>query len=185
VPGRRSSQLPTPNSQLPTPNCQLPTPNCRLPTLHSSGAAHAWLALRVYQDLGEIIRLPARTPQTLLEYLAALADEEDLAAAETAAERVLNALREAMLGRVPFPPYPEDGLPLAESLALIRQALAESQALEMDYYTAGRDVLTHRVVEPYRLEQRGQVRYLVGFCHRAQAERVFRLDRIYSIVKVP
>jgi proteasome accessory factor C len=135
--------------------------------------------LKVYQGLGEIIRLPARTPQTLLEYLAALADEEDLAAAETAAEGVLNALREAIVGRAPFPPYPEDGLPVAESLALIRQAL------EMDYYTAGRDVLTHRVVEPYRLEQRGQVRYLVGFCRRAQAERVFRLDRICSIVKVP
>jgi hypothetical protein len=168
-----------------TPNSLLPTPYSRLPTLRSSGAAHAWLALRVYQGLGEIIRLPARTPQTLLEYLAALADEEDLAAAETAAEGVLNALREAMIGRVPFPPYPEDGLPLAESLALIRQALAGGQALEMDYYTAGRDVVTHRIVEPYRLEERHGVHYLVGFCHRAQAERVFRLDRIRAIAPVP
>jgi hypothetical protein len=91
-----------------------------------------------------------------------------------------------MIGRVPFPPYPEDGLPLAESLALIRQALAAGQALEMDYYTAGRDVITHRVVEPYRLEWRGPGRgagehggrgemehsipYLVGFCHHTQSE---------------
>jgi hypothetical protein len=168
-----------------TPNSLLPTPYSRLPSLRSSGAAHVWLALRVYQGLGEIIRLPARTPQTLLEYLAALADEDDLAAAETAAERVLNALREAMIGRVSFPPYPEDGLPLAESLALIRQALAGGQALEMDYYTAGRDVITHRIVEPYRLEERHGVHYLVGFCHRAQAERVFRLDRIRAIARVP
>lgn len=120
----------------------------------------------------------------MLEYLAALADEEDLAAAETAAEGVLNVLREAMIGRVPFPPYPEDGLPVVESLALIRQALAEGQALEMDYYTAGRDVITHRVVEPYRLEERLGAHYLVGFCHRAQAERVFRLDRIHRITLV-
>ena len=82
------------------------------------------------------------------------------------------------MGSAPFPPWPEDGLPVEEGLALIKQALAEGQALEMDYYTAGRDTLTHRVVEPYRLEQRDQVHYLVGFCRRAQAERVFRLDRI-------
>ncbi len=97
-----------------------------------------------------------------------------------------------MVGRIPFPPWPEEGLPVEESLALIRQALAEGQALEMDYYTAGRDVLTHRVVEPYRLEKRGapsassgqSVYYLVGFCRRAQAERVFRLDRIHHIAIV-
>jgi proteasome accessory factor C len=76
-------------------------------------------------------------------------------------------------------------LPVEESLAVIQEALAEGQALEMDYYTAGRDELTHRLVEPYRLEQRGDVHYLVGFCHRAQAERVFRVDRIRSIVKAP
>ena len=71
-------------------------------------------------------------------------------------------------------------------------------ALEMDYYTAGRDELTHRVVEPYRLEQRGGpsagfgvsaqpngsgegVHYLAGFCRRAQAAQVFRIDRIQHI----
>jgi proteasome accessory factor C len=141
--------------------------------------------LKVYQGLGQFIRLPAHTPQALLDHLASQAGPDALAVAETAAEATLAALQEAIVGRAAFPPWPEDGLPVAESLALIRQALAEGQALEMDYYTAGRDVLTQRVVEPYRLEQRGQVRYLVGFCHRAQAERVFRLDRIYSIVKVP
>jgi hypothetical protein len=154
-------------------------------SLSLSGAAHAWLALKVYQGLGQFIRLPAHTPQALLEGLAAQAGPEDLAAAETAADVALAALQEAIVGRAAFPPWPEGGLPVEESLAVIRQALAEGQALEMDYYTAGRDVLTHRVVEPYRLEERHDTYYLVGFCRRAQAERVFRLDRIYSIVKVP
>jgi hypothetical protein len=168
LPGRAGSLLPTPNH---------------------SGAAHAWLALKVYQGLGRFIRLPARTPQALLDSLASLADPDNpsagsgqaLAAAETAAEAALAALGDAMDGRAAFPPWPEAGLPVEESLASIEQALAEGKLLAMDYYTAGRDALTHRVVEPYRLEQRGDVHYLVGFCRRAQAERVFRLDRIRHI----
>jgi hypothetical protein len=193
-----------------------PTSYSLLPTPGPSGAAHAWLALKVYQGLGRFIRLPARTPQALLEHLAALADPsgQALAAAETAAEAVLAALQDVMDGRATFPPWPEAGLPVEESLALIEEALANGQALEMDYYTAGRDALTHRVVEPYRLEWRGRSRgareqgckgaggqggegakesnvaegqgipYLVGFCHRAQSERVFRLDRIRRIAIV-
>jgi hypothetical protein len=160
--------------------------------LGRSGAAHAWLALRVYQGLGELVRLPARTPQALLEHLAALADPADpstgsgraLSAAETAAQATLDALQEVVDGYSPFPSWPDTGLPVEESLAVIEGALAEGRAVEMEYYTAGRDTLTHRVVEPYRLEWRGDVGYLVGFCHRAQSERTFRLDRISSIVKV-
>jgi len=163
-----------------TPYSLLPTPYSLLPTPGPSGAAHIWLALKVYQGLGQYVRLPARTPQALLEHLAQ-ADPDALAAAETAAEAVLAAIQDAVAGRAPFPPWPEDGLPVEESLAVIQAALAEGRALEMDYYTAGRDVLTHRVVEPYRLEQRGEVPYLVGFCRLAQAERVFRVDRIRRI----
>jgi len=51
----------------------------------------------------------------------------------------------------------------------------------MSYYTAGRNELTHRVVEPLRVERRGKALYLIAFCHRAQAERIFRLDRIRAI----
>ncbi|MFC1975318.1 WYL domain-containing protein [Chloroflexota bacterium] len=46
-------------------------------------------------------------------------------------------------------------------------------------------ITPHRQVEPYRLEWRSDTPYLVGFCHLAQAERVFRVDRIYAVVKVP
>jgi len=61
--------------------------------------------------------------------------------------------------------------------------------LELAYYTAGRDETTRRIVEPYRIERRctsyGEELYLVGFCRRAQAERVFRLDRIRELALVP
>ena len=59
--------------------------------------------------------------------------------------------------------------------------LAGGFALEMEYYTAGRDVVTHRTVEPYRIEYRKDVPYLIAYCHLAERERVFRVDRIRQI----
>lgn len=62
--------------------------------------------------------------------------------------------------------------------AAVEQAVAERRALEIDYYSYGRDARTTRVVEPYRLRSdRGQW-YLFARCRLAEADRVFRLDRI-------
>lgn len=157
--------------------------------LGSGGAALLWLAARVYCDLGDVLPLPARLPSDLLQHLAAQLAPDALSAAEASAQRVRTALQDALSGRLAFPALSRPTVDVAESLALIEDALAEGQALEICYYTAGRDEVTHRLVEPYRLERRctrrGDELYLVAFCHRAQAERVFRLDRICSIVKVP
>jgi len=65
-------------------------------------------------------------------------------------------------GGVELVAWVEPGLPVEETLAVIEQAL------EMSYYTAGQQELTHRVVEPLRLEYRRDIPYLVAFCHRAQ-----------------
>lgn len=143
--------------------------------------AHLWLALQVYRQLGQYLRLPVRIPQAVLDSVAALLSPTDIAAADTAAGQVMAALQDSLQGRDPFPPWPEEGLPLAESLPVIEAALAGGRLLEISYYTAGRAEVTRRMVEPYRLEWRGDVPYLVAFCHRVQAERVFRVDRIREI----
>lgn len=159
------------------------------PALGRGGAAHLWLAAQVYRALGDLIDLPTRLPHDLVQHLAALAETESgpltLGAAQAACHRTIEALQDAIQGRAAFPAWVETTLPVAESVALIERALAEGYALEMDYYTAGRDVLTHRVVEPHRLEYRGDVAYLLGFCQRAQAERVFRVDRIQALTLKP
>jgi len=140
-----------------------------------------WLALKVYQGLGQHIPLPARIPQAVLDQVAAAAGPETLAAADIAAEQTLAALGQALDGYTAFPPWPEAGLPIEASLPIIEQALAAGQNLELLYYTAGTGRLARRVVEPYRVEWRANTAYLIGFCHRAEAERVFRLDRIREI----
>lgn len=154
-------------------------------SLGRGGAAHLWLAAKVYRALGQLIDLPAHLPHELLELLAALAEPGSLTAADVAFERTIEALQNAIIGRAAFPVWTEVELPVEESVALIEEALAQGHALEMDYYSAGREVLTHRVVEPQRLEYRGETVYLIGFCRRAQAERVFRVDRIRTLELVP
>jgi len=61
---------------------------------------------------------------------------------------------------------------------LIEEALTRREALEIVYWTEGRGRRTQRVVEPRRLEWRGEVPYLIAYCRLRQEERVFRVDRI-------
>lgn len=69
----------------------------------------------------------------------------------------------------------------AETLRALRAALDSRQAVRIDYYAYGRDERTNRVVEPYQLFAEGGQWYLRGWCRLAQAERLFRVDRIQSV----
>ena len=63
----------------------------------------------------------------------------------------------------------------------MRAALEAGRALRIRYYTAGRDDVTRRTVDPMRLllvEGRG---YLEAWCRRAGAVRLFRLDRVDDV----
>jgi predicted DNA-binding transcriptional regulator YafY len=44
--------------------------------------------------------------------------------------------------------------------------------------------VTQRHVDPLRLEWRGDVAYLIAYCHLRQAQRVFRVERIESLTRV-
>ena len=158
--------------------------------LGPGGAAHLWLAARFYQILGRMIELPVHVPHALVDHLAGLADPGALSAARAALDRSRAALADAREGRAAFPPWggpvsADAALSEAEAVACIEAALTQGQALEMTYYTAGRDATSHRVVEPYRLEVRNGVAYLIGFCQRAQAARTFRVDRIRELARIP
>jgi proteasome accessory factor C len=64
------------------------------------------------------------------------------------------------------------------TLATLRRAVAEQTQVELDYYTYGRDQLTTRTVDPARVFSDHGNWYLHGYCHRADDERVFRVDRV-------
>ena len=63
-------------------------------------------------------------------------------------------------------------------LAVLRTALREHRQVAIDYYAYGRDELTHRVIEPHRVNADEGQWYVSAYCHLAQDDRLFRIDRV-------
>lgn len=63
----------------------------------------------------------------------------------------------------------------------VQRALTQERALRMTYYTASADRISDRVVDPMRLLIVEGNSYLEAWCRRADAVRLFRLDRIDAI----
>ena len=72
--------------------------------------------------------------------------------------------------------------PAEQSVAIVaREALAARRRVHLSYYVPGRDEATERDVDPMRLLVVEGRTYLEGWCRRAEAVRVFRLDRVLRI----
>lgn len=71
----------------------------------------------------------------------------------------------------------------ADALGQLRDAIASGRQIDLEYYTYGRDEITSRRVEPARVFSDQGHWYVSGWCHRAGGERVFRVDRIRSVVR--
>jgi proteasome accessory factor C len=69
----------------------------------------------------------------------------------------------------------------SDTLAILREAVAVQRQVDIEYYTYGRDELTQRRVDANRLFSDQGNWYLSGWCHRADGERVFRVDRIRTV----
>ncbi|WP_051265039.1 helix-turn-helix transcriptional regulator [Nakamurella lactea] len=66
----------------------------------------------------------------------------------------------------------------APALATVRTAVESGRRLWMRYYTASRDAVSEREVDPFRLLLTEGHTYLEAYCHTAGAVRNFRVDRI-------
>jgi proteasome accessory factor C len=62
----------------------------------------------------------------------------------------------------------------------LRAAAEAGRCVDIVYYSFARDERTERRVEPRRFFVEKGSWYVGGYCHRAEAERVFRVDRIDS-----
>ncbi len=126
------------------------------------------------------LRLAGPEATALVVALRALADTPGVVDTD-AVQRALAKI-EAASGRAEHPVVVV-GLASREeaATATVREALDRRRALDMRYYTASRDALTERVVDPMRLllvDGRG---YLEAWCRAAEAVRLFRLDRIEHV----
>ena len=69
----------------------------------------------------------------------------------------------------------------ADHLDRLTRAAETAEQLELDYYSFARDEMTRRVVDPIRVFHALGAWYLAAYCHRAEAERLFRVDRVRSV----
>jgi proteasome accessory factor C len=65
--------------------------------------------------------------------------------------------------------------------AQLREALASGHRVHLSYYVPSRDEATERDVDPMRLLVVDGRTYLEGWCRRAEAVRLFRLDRVLGL----
>lgn len=65
--------------------------------------------------------------------------------------------------------------------ATVRSALHDGTALHLTYYSASRDQVSERTVDPVRLVLVDGHSYLQAWCRQAEGVRLFRLDRIDAV----
>lgn len=127
------------------------------------------------------LRLTTAEATALLVALRALAEVPGMVDTEVVRRAV--AKIEAAVGAADRPAAVAVGIGAREEAATgaVRAALDSGRALRIRYYTASRDVVADRTVDPMRLllvEGRG---YLEAWCRSAAAVRLFRLDRIERV----
>ncbi|MEJ2871563.1 YafY family protein [Actinomycetospora sp. OC33-EN08] len=130
--------------------------------------------------LSRPLRLSGPEAATLAVALRALADAPGVADTD-AVHRALAKIEEAS-GRTEAPDTVAVGMGRtpgdtgAEST--VRDAVARHRALRLTYYSASRDAVGRRDVDPIRLLLVDGSTYLEAWCRRAEGVRMFRLDRV-------
>jgi proteasome accessory factor C len=130
--------------------------------------------LRLTQDEALALVVALRT-------LAQLPGAQDRDAVERALTKIESAAGDAAAGLPVAATAPSAG---AERLTEVQAAIQRGRALRLTYYTATRDELTDRVVDPMRVVVAGGRGYLEAWCRRAEAVRLFRVDRIEECVEL-
>lgn len=128
------------------------------------------------------LRLTSPEATGLLVALRALGDIPGVVDPEAARSAIakIEAAAGAVGREAPGPPTAADEPAPAESrvAAVVRTAVQDQHALTIDYYSASRDTLSSRVVDPIRVLLIGGYSYLEAWSRDAEGVRLFRFDRI-------
>lgn len=98
-------------------------------------------------------------------------------------EKIEGAAATAGAAHIDVTPSPRD----AEQVAIVdrtrrlNEAAAAGRQVRLTYYVPSRDEESDRVVDPRGVVTHGVFSYLDAWCHRAEGERLFRLDRITKL----
>jgi proteasome accessory factor C len=162
-----------------------PGPYCPIDLSYEGGE----IVISQAEPVDRPLRLGVDEASALLVALQMLADVDELAAvsdlAQGSALRRTIAKLEAAVGNAAAPSanvvVEVDQNAERSVLARVREALDRGRRLHLSYYVPGRDEATERDVDPMRLLVVEGRTLLEGWCRRAEAVRVFRLDRVLRI----
>ncbi|MCV7192948.1 helix-turn-helix transcriptional regulator [Mycolicibacterium brumae] len=153
---------------------------CGLPGSGGGDTIDIWyyggltINLRESQGMDHPLRLTSSEATTLLLALSALAEVPGLT--DPAATRSALAKIEAAAGVAGG--QGGDAGEETSAVAAVRAAVRDSRALAIEYYSASRDTLSGRVVDPIRLLLIDNRSYLEAWCRSSEGVRMFRFDRI-------
>lgn len=126
------------------------------------------------------LRLTASEATSLLVALRALADTPgvpDSDAVQRTLAKVENAVGQARPSGVVIGLGAEESVD-SEVRRTVQSAVTGGKALRIRYYTASRDEISERTVDPMRLLLVDGRSYLEAWCRSAHGVRMFRLDRV-------
>ena len=143
-----------------------------------------WESGRIYLDNADALQRPLRLGPdeavALIAGLRTLAEVpglHDRAAVDSALAKLSAAAGDAA-GVAAGVAVDLGTAPGEQVLRTARQALRNRRRLRLDYLVPSRDETTIRDVDPMRVLTVGGHWYLEAWCHRAEAVRLFRVDRI-------
>ena len=157
-----------------------PDPYCPIDLSYEGGE----IEISQAESMDRPLRLGADETSALLVALRMLAELGSLTpvGGDSALSRTIAKL-EAAAGEAAAPAaqvavqvHAEQGM-----LPQLRDALDRRRRVHLSYYVPGRDEATERDVDPMRLLVVEGRTYLEGWCRRAEAVRLFRLDRILAL----
>ncbi len=129
------------------------------------------------------LRLTAAEAAPLLIALRALIDTAgvvDTVAARTAIAKIETAMGPSSGTGVTAE---KDAGPVeSDAVVAVRAAIRDKRALRLRYYSASRDQVTDRIVDPIRLQAVDGNGYLEAWCRDSDGVRLFRFDRIDEAV---
>lgn len=128
------------------------------------------------------LRLTGAEASVLLVALQALVDMAGMLD-HSAARRAIAKIEQAVGKSLPaVAAVSEDSDEQNPTYAAVRQAVTQRRALDLTYYSATRDSVSQRVVDPIRLQGLNSNTYLEAWCRESEGVRLFRFDRIEAAV---
>lgn len=128
------------------------------------------------------LRLTPAEASVLLMALRALLDMGgvvDADAAQRAIAKIERAVGDAALGSASSATPAAAEAPSASGWdGIVRDAVRTHRAVWLRYYSASRDAVSERTVDPIRIQAVDGQSYLEGWCRESEGVRLFRFDRI-------